>query len=232
MKKCEMKVLLSGFTLIELLVVVAIIGLLAALLLPVVQSSLRKGRTITSISNLKQIHMMFETYVGDNRGRYPLPVDPDSGSFWRLVLWEHNFGAFKPSNIYEQMQRSTYAQVMWCPLMVKRYGQEQHDAGRGSYAMNAYFDEDERFVSGASFTGSQEPFVVAGQVLDNNGRWGTNERFLDLEGGEGSWQTMAFEYGSDGDVGLGLFVDGHVEQITRDRASELNELVLNRDTFD
>ncbi len=60
----------SGFTLIELLVVVAVIAVLLAILLP----ALRKARTLTKRvacqSNLKQIAVAWNMYLGDNNGRF------------------------------------------------------------------------------------------------------------------------------------------------------------------
>ncbi len=55
----------SGFTLIELLVVIAIIAILAAILFPVFAQAREKARTISCLSNLKQINTGRLMYVQD-----------------------------------------------------------------------------------------------------------------------------------------------------------------------
>jgi len=57
----------TGFTLIELLVVIAIIAILAAILMPALQSAQERGRSTTCVSNLKNIHLLFETYTAEHR---------------------------------------------------------------------------------------------------------------------------------------------------------------------
>ena len=60
------------FTLIELLVVVAIIAILAALLLPALQSAREQVRTAACASNLRQLGIALLNYAGDNEGQIPL----------------------------------------------------------------------------------------------------------------------------------------------------------------
>ena len=57
--------LTPAFTLVELLVVVAIIGILAAMLLPALSKAKEQGRRAVCIANLKQIQMIWQLYVTD-----------------------------------------------------------------------------------------------------------------------------------------------------------------------
>jgi prepilin-type N-terminal cleavage/methylation domain-containing protein/prepilin-type processing-associated H-X9-DG protein len=60
-----------GFTLIELLVVLAIIGLLAGILFPVLAQAREKARQTQCASNLRQIGMAINMYVQDHDGQFP-----------------------------------------------------------------------------------------------------------------------------------------------------------------
>src|SRR6201746_543202 len=55
----------KGFTLIELLVVIAIIAILAAILFPVFAQAREKARSITCLSNQKQLRLGIMMYIQD-----------------------------------------------------------------------------------------------------------------------------------------------------------------------
>lgn len=65
----------KGFTLIELLVVIGIIAILAALLLPALNSAKASAQSAACKSNLRQMSLALKMYVGD-AGKYP------QGTYW------------------------------------------------------------------------------------------------------------------------------------------------------
>jgi prepilin-type N-terminal cleavage/methylation domain-containing protein len=62
----------SGFTLIELLVVIAIIAILAAILFPVFAQAREQARSISCLSNMKQIGTATLMYVQDYDETFPM----------------------------------------------------------------------------------------------------------------------------------------------------------------
>jgi prepilin-type N-terminal cleavage/methylation domain-containing protein/prepilin-type processing-associated H-X9-DG protein len=68
-----------AFSLIELLVVMAIIGILAALLLPALGRSLRQADRVHCLNNLRQIGISFQQFADDHQNRYPMQVAEDEG---------------------------------------------------------------------------------------------------------------------------------------------------------
>ena len=67
--KCAQK---PAFTLIELLVVIAIIAILAALLFPVFAQAREQARTISCLSNDKQIGLAIKMYAQDYDEAFPM----------------------------------------------------------------------------------------------------------------------------------------------------------------
>lgn len=233
-----------GFTLIELLVVIAIIGILAAMLLPALGKARDSALTAASVNNLRQIYILMRSYT-DEFGCYPrprgndLPVKRDQSFTWRRNIWEHFYGKFvgTDADVVAQMQAKGYSKVMWCPRLVRHFGQQQHIVGRGSYAMNPFFDD---FSAGGIFGGSSgvtykkdndpnlvgnlEPIVMAGLVYEGDGTYGTydyNEtsQYPYPTGSDAHWKNISYDYDNSA---LGLFLDGHVEKLSQAKGVTLN----------
>ena len=71
------------FTLVELLVTIAIIGILAAILLPALNTSRVRAKKIACVGNLKQIGVALNMYLADNNYIMPYctmqPSNPPTG---------------------------------------------------------------------------------------------------------------------------------------------------------
>jgi prepilin-type N-terminal cleavage/methylation domain-containing protein len=64
---------IAGFTLIELLTVIAIIGILAAIIIPTVGTVREKAQRAVDSNNIREVLKAAQIYAGDNNDRLPDP---------------------------------------------------------------------------------------------------------------------------------------------------------------
>lgn len=122
-----------NFTLIELLVVIAIIAIMAAILLPALQSARGRGQSAACQNNLKQIGYAFMQYSSDNQDWGPLigPND-ENGNHLFIYAYQRHLGGMAPylfpnsGKPTASAKLITYHPLLVCPSFGKR----------GSYPFN------------------------------------------------------------------------------------------------
>ncbi|MES2465408.1 MAG: prepilin-type N-terminal cleavage/methylation domain-containing protein [Armatimonadota bacterium] len=110
----------AAFTLVEILAVIVIIGLLAALLFPVLTSTKGNARRVVCVSNLRQLGAAVTLYVQDSDGVFlPTAQKSEKTIFWFDLLQPY----LKDKKIIECPEDTTESFVKY---------------GRSSYGYNAH----------------------------------------------------------------------------------------------
>ncbi|EIQ00525.1 prepilin-type N-terminal cleavage/methylation domain-containing protein [Opitutaceae bacterium TAV1] len=96
-----------AFTLIELLTVIAIIGILAAILIPTVGTVRKAANETKSLSNLRQIALAMNVYADESKGVFPAAYSLIEG---RETIWTTTLVPYLglPGRVYSASQ-SIYA---------------------------------------------------------------------------------------------------------------------------
>jgi prepilin-type N-terminal cleavage/methylation domain-containing protein/prepilin-type processing-associated H-X9-DG protein len=111
-----------AFTLIELLAVIVIIGILAAITIPIVGKVRESAKAAQCVSNLRQIGMAFIAYCSDNKDRVPHQPGGTPGPSGDSTYWEvlgPYAGWTKPMRADVTAAAGT---VMHCPAHIESPG--------------------------------------------------------------------------------------------------------------
>ncbi len=99
-----------AFTLIELLTVIAIIGILAAILVPTVGRVRQSARSAQCLSNLRQIGTAITLYAQEDKDRYPYGWNPDTSRRWSHMVQNYlasTSGRLKSSDAFFCLSEKT-----------------------------------------------------------------------------------------------------------------------------
>lgn len=203
-----------GFTLIELLTVIAIIGILAAILIPVTARVRQTARAAQCAGNLRGLGMAALLFAGDNRGQLPRPyvaTDPTNSLDPNKVrsTWERRMVTYLGAKSEAEVRRRYI-----CPA-ANPWPSGLNDM---TYAMSRFLR-----VSAIDYRLSKLPAPVVLMVDIPTIGW--NEVL--------PWNSSGYSYAQrvpmfrHGDKQNGVFTDGHVEGMRPDRAGAFAGLTPN-----
>jgi general secretion pathway protein G len=233
-----------AFTLLEMLAAVAIIGALAAILLPslgVVRSAADSGRCV---SNLRNMALAFKAYAQDNDGylpapRYANPGTPASnpnpqGSTWQMELAPYTTAPLRANNIYRLKEVPISQNTQICPAYLKMFPNQtaMRDSGLNTagYGMNINMNVSGQDINfgGRIYNRFKEINIMrpATSIIVGD----SSDYHIDCR--TGTWQYQAPTSIKPDGCNSGapkrhkgkanyLFADGHVETLTPDQALPL-----------
>jgi prepilin-type N-terminal cleavage/methylation domain-containing protein len=106
----------AAFTLIELLTVIAIIGILAAILIPTVSAVREKAKQVQCSSNVRDWGRAIMMYAAENKNRYAIR---DGNGYW------YQYSTSASNTVYGTyfgLKRGDYAGVSGCPVQATKEG--------------------------------------------------------------------------------------------------------------
>jgi prepilin-type N-terminal cleavage/methylation domain-containing protein/prepilin-type processing-associated H-X9-DG protein len=204
----------NAFSLVELLTVIAIIGILAALLLPALTRSQQRAKRIGCINNLQQIGIGFHAFANDHAGNFPMAVPMSDGGSKEFVANGYLINGpfyFSYRHFQSLAPELVRPNILLCPMDTARAAAESFSALQNSNV--SYF-------IGVEAKSAEPNSVLAGdRNLARNAS--LTQTILRTGGGKLHWTKELHEF-----KGNMLFADGHVEEW-----NDVNLASLGESTF-
>ena len=128
-----------GFTLVELLVVIAIVGVLSAILLPVLAGAKLSGQVAASSNNLRELAAANLAYAADHGGVFCPAQEARNLVRWHGARTSAN-GAFDPTKGYLSPYLGNDGRVKIDPLFHDMItGAQSFENGTGGYGYNEWY---------------------------------------------------------------------------------------------
>lgn len=140
-RSCAVVANRRAFTLVELLAVMAIVGILAAIIIPTVGVVRRNAQGAACVANLREIGVAFQLYAQSSGGHLPRPLDSDPGAAWPFNTWMYQLQPYveqRKSGGQADNIALCYDGIFRCPGKPEWSLQGPTDANRISYGMSTF----------------------------------------------------------------------------------------------